>query len=444
MNVYSSNEAWVKTGSLLTTDPSTGLPVGEPANVRNYFVASSNHGNGSPPTTAPTTCMNFPSTVDPNPLLRALWVALERWVTAGTAPPPSANPSVTDRTAVFIPTGAKINELGIGFVPRADVGYPGLPNSIDTFSGLVSVRNVWSFGPRFDQGVLDTVPAAPTGAFYKASVPVVDANGNDASGIILPELVALLGSNFGWNVRSPKYGGSADFSDGCESAGSFVPFALTEASKLPGDSRPSLETLYGNKSTWVARRAAAAQAQLSEQLAAVGGVALAQLRIEQARLAVLSGKPAEAERFLRQAEEAAQVSRWPLRTPGEADYAWGIIAMGRSEFMLAVARLGEALKAAQASGDAVLEARALGELFQAHPKTGEKILFVNEAYTSHICSVSRQESDALLRLLLETMKSPECQARVRWSTGTLAIWDNYLTQHYAVADYPKSERVVQR
>jgi hypothetical protein len=39
-----------------------------------------------------------------------------------------------------------------------------------------------------------------------------------------------------------------------------VPFALNDGAKVSGDPRPSLTTLYGSKSNWVAQRAAAAQA----------------------------------------------------------------------------------------------------------------------------------------------------------------------------------------
>jgi len=261
MNIYSANELWVKTGSLLTTDPSTGLPVTEPANVRNYFIAGSTHGNGAPSTTAPTTCSQFSTTVDPNPLLRGLWVALDSWITAGTAPPASVNPSVSAGTATFIPTnGNYAQTLGIGQVPRADVGYPDLPSTLQQFSGLVTVRNYWNFGPNYDKGILDTIPGTPTGRFYKASVPKTDANGNDLGGINLPEIVAPFASNSGWALRSASYGGKADGLDGCEGTGHSVPFAKDDVSKLAGDPRPSLTTLYGSKSAWVAARANAATA----------------------------------------------------------------------------------------------------------------------------------------------------------------------------------------
>ena len=261
MNIYSANEIWVKTGSLLTTDPSTGLPVTEPANVRNYFVASATHGNGAPATTAPSTCSQFATNVDPNPLLRGLWVALDSWITAGTAPPASVNPSVTAGTATFIPTtGSYAQTLGIGQVPRADVGYPDLPSTLQQYSGLVTVRNYWNFGSNYDKGILDIIPGIPTGKFYKASVPKTDAYGNDLGGVILPELVAPIASNSGWALRSASYGGKSDGLDGCEGTGHSVAFAKDDGTKLSGDPRPSLTALYGTKAAWITARANAATA----------------------------------------------------------------------------------------------------------------------------------------------------------------------------------------
>lgn len=260
MNIYSANEIWVKTGSLLTTNPSTGLPVTEPANVRNYFISGSTHGNGAPATTAPTTCSQFATTVDPNPLLRGLWVALDSWITAGTAPPASVNPSISAGTATFIPTTGTYTGLGIGQVPLADLGYPNLPSTLQQYSGLVTVRNYWNFGPNYDKGILDIIPGKATGNFYKASVPKTDANGNDLGGIALPEIVAPFATNSGWGLRSASFGGKSDGLDGCEGNGHSVPFALDDASKLAGDPRPSLTALYGTKASWITARANAATA----------------------------------------------------------------------------------------------------------------------------------------------------------------------------------------
>lgn len=75
-----------------------------------------------------------------------------------------------------------------------------------------------------------------------------------------------------------------------------------------------------------------------------------------------------------------------------------------------------------------------------HPVTGRKALFVNEGYTTRLLGVDRKESDAVLGYLFEHVRMPEFQCRFRWRSGDLAVWDNRVTQHYAVADY--SERRV--
>ncbi|SMP62585.1 alpha/beta hydrolase domain-containing protein [Noviherbaspirillum suwonense] len=263
INVISGNEYWVKGGSLLTTDPATGADVREPANVRNYYIAGSQHGNASPTTAAPTTCTQFGSGVDPNPALRALFVALDQWVD-GTQPPPSAVPSTAAGTAVFASTGP-FSSIGIGTVPQAALGFPTIPKAL--YSGLVTVRNQFNFGSRFDAGILDIYPPQPTGRYYPNAVSKVDADGNDVAGIRLPEVVAPVATNTGWNLRSAAFGGKADGTDGCEAAGSSFVFAPTAAVRqAAGDPRPSLEERYGDRAGLVAARTAAANALKAQRL----------------------------------------------------------------------------------------------------------------------------------------------------------------------------------
>ena len=260
MNVYSSNEMWVKSGSLLTTHPNTGLDVEEPPEVRNYLVSSGPHGSGTPSTSTSPAGSNsqFNSQVDANPLLRALWVALDEWIMAGTLPPPSANASINAGTATFIPAGGNFSSLGIATVNKSDVGYPEIPTSMDLFSGLVTVRNFWDFGPDYPKGILANIPAKPTGSYYKASVPKVDKYGHEIAGIRLPEIEAPIGTSSGWALRPAAFGGSSNGLDGAEGAGQFVPFAKDDASKAAGDSRPSITALYGTKAAFVAARTKAA------------------------------------------------------------------------------------------------------------------------------------------------------------------------------------------
>ncbi|WP_432041599.1 TauD/TfdA dioxygenase family protein [Streptomyces cadmiisoli] len=71
-----------------------------------------------------------------------------------------------------------------------------------------------------------------------------------------------------------------------------------------------------------------------------------------------------------------------------------------------------------------------------HPETGDKLLFVNAPYTSHITQLSRAESDALLGMLYaHVARTPLLHCRVRWQERTLVFWDNRSVQHHAIWDY---------
>jgi taurine dioxygenase len=78
-----------------------------------------------------------------------------------------------------------------------------------------------------------------------------------------------------------------------------------------------------------------------------------------------------------------------------------------------------------------------------HPETGRKSLFVNRTFTSHIVELRREESDALLQQLYAWSEQPAFQCRYRWDLGTIGIWDNRCTQHYAIPDYSE-RRVIER
>jgi alpha-ketoglutarate-dependent taurine dioxygenase len=79
-----------------------------------------------------------------------------------------------------------------------------------------------------------------------------------------------------------------------------------------------------------------------------------------------------------------------------------------------------------------------------HPETGEKVLFVNKGFTSHLKGLTRAESDTLLAFLLEHSTKPEYTVRYHWTAGDLGFWDNRATQHSVVGDYGDQARVIQR
>jgi taurine dioxygenase len=70
-----------------------------------------------------------------------------------------------------------------------------------------------------------------------------------------------------------------------------------------------------------------------------------------------------------------------------------------------------------------------------HPVSGEKILFVDTAYTTAFVGMKASDSVALLDYLLRQTQVPEVQCRVRWEPGSVVVWDNRAVQHYATGDY---------
>ncbi|HJO02687.1 MAG TPA: TauD/TfdA family dioxygenase [Acidobacteriota bacterium] len=70
-----------------------------------------------------------------------------------------------------------------------------------------------------------------------------------------------------------------------------------------------------------------------------------------------------------------------------------------------------------------------------HPVTGRRFLNVNRSFTRQILGLQQAESDRLLAYLFGHIDCPEFQVRFRWGPHSMAMWDNRVTQHYAVADY---------
>ncbi len=80
-----------------------------------------------------------------------------------------------------------------------------------------------------------------------------------------------------------------------------------------------------------------------------------------------------------------------------------------------------------------------------HPETGEKILYVNSGFTSHIKGLHPWESKALLDALYNhTATTLRLYCRVEWRPNTLTFWDNRCTQHHSVWDYYPHSRYGER
>ena len=107
----------------------------------------------------------------------------------------------------------------------------------------------------------------------------------------------------------------------------------------------------------------------------------------------------------------------------------------------------EAQKEEQARGGRVIQEHVLTDeqlksvpdvetpLARTHPVTKRKGIFANEAHTSHIPGLSREESDALLTQLYQHIVKPEFIYTHSWRAGDLLMWDNASVQHKATFDY---------
>ncbi|WP_316764561.1 TauD/TfdA dioxygenase family protein [Streptomyces herbicida] len=77
---------------------------------------------------------------------------------------------------------------------------------------------------------------------------------------------------------------------------------------------------------------------------------------------------------------------------------------------------------------------AVHPVVRVHPETGERALFVNPGFTSHIVDVTPSESKRILDLLYAEITRPEYTVRFRWEPGHVAFWDNRATAHLAPRD----------
>jgi hypothetical protein len=231
-----STEYWQKGASLLVTDPLGTRDVAHPSGARGYLIASTQHGGQAWMSATPGPCANPRNPHSPTPAQRALLVALDEWVSEGKAPPASRTPSLENRTLVRPEQAAFPNIPGVTVARRM--------NEIRWLRDWV-------------------LPVTTTLQPYRPLVPQVDADGNETSGILLPDIAVPLGTYTGWNLYK------APFPEGelCDRFGTYVPFAATRAEReAKGDRRPSLEERYGDHATYARRVGDAVRKLIAERL----------------------------------------------------------------------------------------------------------------------------------------------------------------------------------
>jgi Alpha/beta hydrolase domain len=256
MQVISANEYWVKAGSLAHTD-ARGRDLHDLHETRSYLLSGVEHTLSGAAPNSRGVCQQFQNPTDPNPPLRALFAALDEWVIWGIKPPKSEVPRVSDGTAAFsVP-----QPNGLGIVPQHELGWRDIPGV--TYSGLITVRHLFNWGPLFSEGILTINPPGFSGPVYPSFVSKVDEDGNEIAGIRLPPVAAPIATTTGWALRAAAFGGP----DGCESSGQWIPFASTKAERLAtGDRRKSLEERYKDHQGYVKAVAKAAKNLAKDRL----------------------------------------------------------------------------------------------------------------------------------------------------------------------------------
>ena len=69
---------------------------------------------------------------------------------------------------------------------------------------------------------------------------------------------------------------------------------------------------------------------------------------------------------------------------------------------------------------------------------------MNADFTVKFEGWSKDESQPLLDFLYQHARQNEFTCRFQWKKGSIAIWDNRATHHYAMNDYPGELRLMHR
>ncbi|MGH9722929.1 MAG: alpha/beta hydrolase domain-containing protein [Bryobacteraceae bacterium] len=234
----SSYEYWGRAASLIHTslDGRQDLPI--PGTSRIYMFAGGQHGPGAFPPRR-TTTQNLPN---PNPYtwsMRALLAAMDQWVKDGKEPPASQYPRVAGKQLVEV----------------SDLQFPKIPG-INVSNRIQKAYRV-DYGPEFVSKGLVTIEPPRVGKAFPTLVPQVDRDGNETSGIRLPDVTVPLATFTGWNLRTAELGAPGEL---FSMVGSFLPFAPTQAERARrNDPRPSVDERYHSKQEYLGKVEAAAK-----------------------------------------------------------------------------------------------------------------------------------------------------------------------------------------
>jgi hypothetical protein len=233
----SSTEYWRGDAALIHTDAEGTRDVSPFASSRLYHFAGTQHSAGTLPLTDTNPVdgargQQALNSVDYNPLLRAALLRMGEWVSGENDPPPSRYPRLDDGTAV---APEQLREV---FTAIPGVGFPAYPPQVTRLD----------FGPDAARGVVTILPPVE-GQPYPHFVPAIDRDGNEVSGIRLPELTVPLATYTGWNLRHPQMGAADTL---MSLMGATIPFLKTPEERVRrGDPRRSIAERYASRASYL-------------------------------------------------------------------------------------------------------------------------------------------------------------------------------------------------
>ena len=247
----SSSGYWARAGALIHTDGQDGAALRDAPldpSSRLYFLAGPSDVQGPVTLSRRTFVETFQHNMNFGQqrwVMRALLLDLDAWARNAAEPPPSRYPTIAR------------GEL----VAREAVRFPTIPSL--PFAPFVPPVWRMDFGADFaTTGVIANEPPV-VGAPYRVLVPQVDRDGNDASGIRLPEVAVPLGTFTGWNLTIPEY---RDVGYLAGLVGAFEPFARTkEVRDAAGDARLSLAERYKDEADYLDQVKRAADALVNQR-----------------------------------------------------------------------------------------------------------------------------------------------------------------------------------
>lgn len=232
MHIQTSNEYWLRAGSLPHTNPQGTADAQIPDEVRFYTIGGSQHGSRDG-RVRPASGGQLPD--NPNlwsPISESLIVAMYDWVAEGVQPPDSRYPRIADGTLVPSHVDGEINRAAWNAL--SGVNHPG--------SMYQPVHT--EYGDRWESdGIIDRHPDYSDHS-YQALVPAVDSDNNDRpDSTVLPPLTSVpLGTFVPWNLRAPSNGAEASLA---RLRGGYIPFPENEdVARQARDPRNSISELY--------------------------------------------------------------------------------------------------------------------------------------------------------------------------------------------------------